>query len=835
MTENEGATREVHFEYSLAISIFFMRAHFVALVASTIVLAFAGPAFAQTAPSVIKNIKTDFAAKCDAVADDTASFDAFATWAKQWQQSNSGLIELLIPSGSKCTLNTYSSTFTGIKKLLVVGYGASLSGNYYHLAGDGQYADNIHSARTQSVSAGANSVTLKDPSKSSLFQIGAWAMITGFDMMGYGYPTNPHFFEFVQITSVNSSTGVVTFAAPLKNTYLSTWPHYNDGGQFEPDHGGPATLYAMKPTWDTEVEWQGINLITQNEVDADGRSATFRDVTLTQNTPGQSCFFASQNLSWSAINTTALDCTMEVDKLITNINLSNVKMHGLNFQSSSVDQLTVDGSYIQYLVGTPKRSSLSNSTFDHLQLGPGQFGRSDEFSCTNCVIKDFNPAGLQEKGPAPYDGIQNDFTMQNGTIVIPNSLSAGAVRSLIPGSHMYFEGATSFAVPFTVVDVTQDSANTYVKTDLTGGFPSSAIWYSGTQLWMRNHPAPKFSCVNCTDGNGNPRFVNFPSGAPALSYYTNTQTISNIPSGGAYFSIFGKPVSLKINVTKPYTGSVYQNATGQMVTFYVKPDNSVDVWWPGINLKIAGERIITPTGITCNGAPGGCAGDSIGTMPTWITLSEWSVPDMTGDPSSAWPTVTYEWKTDQEFNNSVTPPPPPLVPPPPPPPVSTKFTLNQSVQVSSGPLNVRSCAGISCSLLGTQSTGALGTIVGGPVAADGYNWWNVNYAVAPSGWSVEDYLTGTIAPPPPPPPVPPPPPPPAPSFNIGARVKTTANLNVRSKPTNGKKNTLCTQPAGSLGSIVGGPTVATGYTWWNVNYDSGCDGWSVQNYLTTTL
>jgi hypothetical protein len=163
------------------------------------------------------------------------------------------------------------------------------------------------------------------------------------------------------------------------------------------------------------------------------------------------------------------------------------------------------------------------------------------------------------------------------------------------------------------------------------------------------------------------------------------------------------------------------------------------------------------------------------------------------------------------------------------------------VQVSSGPLNVRSCAGISCSLLGTQSTGALGTIVGGPVAADGYNWWQINYTSAPSGWSVEDYPTGTITPPappvppPPPPPTPPPPPPLVSQFQIGARVKATANINVRSKPTNAKKNVLCTQPAGSLGSIVGGPTVAAGYTWWNVNYDSGCDGWSVQNYLTTTL
>jgi peptidoglycan hydrolase-like protein with peptidoglycan-binding domain len=34
---------------------------------------------------------------------------------------------------------------------------------------------------------------------------------------------------------------------------------------------------------------------------------------------------------------------------------------------------------------------------------------------------------------------------------------------------------------------------------------------------------------------------------------------------------------------------------------------------------------------------------------------------------------------------------------------------------------------------------------------------------------------------------------------------------------------------------VGGPQTGSGYTWWNINYDTSCDGWSVQNYLTTDL
>jgi hypothetical protein len=72
-------------------------------------------------------------------------------------------------------------------------------------------------------------------------------------------------------------------------------------------------------------------------------------------------------------------------------------------------------------------------------------------------------------------------------------------------------------------------------------------------------------------------------------------------------------------------------------------------------------------------------------------------------------------------------------------------------------------------------------------------------------------------------------------FAISTRVKTTASLSVRSSPSTKGKYLLCTQPTGALGTIVGGPKSGNGYTWWNINYDSGCDGWSVQNYLSTTL
>ncbi|TSC71293.1 MAG: RHS repeat-associated core domain protein, partial [Parcubacteria group bacterium Gr01-1014_70] len=71
---------------------------------------------------------------------------------------------------------------------------------------------------------------------------------------------------------------------------------------------------------------------------------------------------------------------------------------------------------------------------------------------------------------------------------------------------------------------------------------------------------------------------------------------------------------------------------------------------------------------------------------------------------------------------------------------------------------------------------------------------------------------------------------PSTKFVIGDRVDTTANLNVRATPST-SGTLLGTQLLVSHGVVVGGPTFADGYWWWNINYDTGVDGWSIENYL----
>lgn len=68
-----------------------------------------------------------------------------------------------------------------------------------------------------------------------------------------------------------------------------------------------------------------------------------------------------------------------------------------------------------------------------------------------------------------------------------------------------------------------------------------------------------------------------------------------------------------------------------------------------------------------------------------------------------------------------------------------KFKIGDRVRAAAS-LNVRAGPGLSYGKLGTIPTGALGQILGGPVAADGYIWWNVNYYVGIRGWSAENWL-----------------------------------------------------------------------------------------------
>ena len=77
--------------------------------------------------------------------------------------------------------------------------------------------------------------------------------------------------------------------------------------------------------------------------------------------------------------------------------------------------------------------------------------------------------------------------------------------------------------------------------------------------------------------------------------------------------------------------------------------------------------------------------------------------------------------------------------PPPLAPISTTEPLR--VRVGFTPVNVRSEPSLLASILGVHEFGHSGTIIGGPVTADGFTWWKINYDIGADGWGAGQFLT----------------------------------------------------------------------------------------------
>jgi hypothetical protein len=622
------------------------------------------PSVSQTpAPSVpqkvvaLMDIKANFGATGNGKTDDSQAFRAFNAWALNWQQTHAGLIELYMPAGTYLYGGSYSpSPFQGIKELLVYGYGATLTVNFMSatgstapygifLGGAATYTSNGHSARVASVVKGSTQVKLLNPANVTLFKVGNFALMAGIDLMGYGYPINPYYFQYLQITGINP-TGLITFSNPLANSYESTWPHYNSGGASTPDEGGPATLYQLDPSWDTQVEYRGLTFsMPTTEITANGRSITFTDVTF-----ANGCPIPSQNETWTANNITIppsnlLCSNIEADKIVDNLIYNGGTINSIIFQSSSINHFTMTGTNVNGdIVGTPKNTVISNSNIAGFLPGVTGFGATSSITCLNSNITSMSGVyGVVE----PLIGTNYAYTINNGVFAVPNSHLP--VRWAVPGARIFWGsgvgGPGPEGGPFIVTDLTQDANNTYVNTTLPSAY-SNII--SIGNIGARGDPVPRFTFKNCIGSVEANDLSGAPPDKPIYSYSKRTYsgvigTAGNLVAQ-PYFPIWGQLVSIKINVIKPDTGG--NNTLSLDMPILAMRGTTEINYTPTINLMKAGERIITPTGIG-----GAQPGDILGTSPVgdlWLTLTRAFLSgDISKDPASTTPVVTVEMTTTQ--------------------------------------------------------------------------------------------------------------------------------------------------------------------------------------------
>ena len=155
------------------------------------------------------------------------------------------------------------------------------------------------------------------------------------------------------------------------------------------------------------------------------------------------------------------------------------------------------------------------------------------------------------------------------------------------------------------------------------------------------------------------------------------------------------------------------------------------------------------------------------------------------------------------------------------PPPAGRFQNGDSVRVTET-MNFRSSPSTSASIIAQLNAGTTATVVGGPSAGNGYTWYQLKTSGGTVGWAVQDWLEKTT-----------PTPPPAGKFQIGDTIRVTEDLNFRSSPST-SGSIIALLSAGTTGTIVGGPTSANGYTWYQFKTSSGTTGWGVQDWLAKT-
>ncbi len=122
-------------------------------------------------------------------------------------------------------------------------------------------------------------------------------------------------------------------------------------------------------------------------------------------------------------------------------------------------------------------------------------------------------------------------------------------------------------------------------------------------------------------------------------------------------------------------------------------------------------------------------------------------------------------------------------------------------------------------ILARKNPGAIALVLEGPVATDGYAWYKVKFTSDNSiGWAAGEFLTSTTSS--------------GRKYEKGATVTTIANVSVRDNPAGAK---VGQQVSGSRGIIVDAIPAYRAFMgvswWWKIDYTTGPDGWSAQNYI----
>lgn len=392
-----------------------------------------------------------------------------ATTLANWQTAaiaaNPATANLRLIGG--CVTSNDLGFLSGIQNPTVWGYGATV--NRIKIGGGGTSFGT--SALIQTVSAGASAVTLTTASDISKVSLGMRVAIAGLELQGTGgFPPNFQFFEYKIITNITGSVGsppvVISLESPLGNSYLSTWPTPPSAGD------GPAALYPMDSSWDTNVKILGLTIADPQcgQVVTTGRNIQLWDMVFPAcgvNNPG-----IAVTISQSVWVFNSQIGSSENDKEVSFLGMINIAGDALNTQSASIGTLLVQGASLsRQMFGTPLNATISGLKTPLLAVGPNGYGAGSSVSIDGSTIASGRASG--------QFAFASSLTFSSGTFSLPIGDPNRFVmwQMGVPG-HKYFRGdAASFTkstppLDFTITAVRQDASFIYWDTDIGNSLPS---------------------------------------------------------------------------------------------------------------------------------------------------------------------------------------------------------------------------------------------------------------------------------------------------------------------------------------------------------------------------
>lgn len=586
-----------------------------------------------------RNIRTDFGAIGNGTQSDFPAFRAFRNWA----MAQKGWVGLVIPpspghyvTGGPYAAPSNGTAFFGIKKLVVYGYGAAMDGLF------GSAITNHPSIRhkIRSVKAGSRTVELIDRASVRFLSPGSMVLLAGFDLQaGWGYPPNSHFQEYHRIASIKEWR--ITFEKPIKYDYRDDWPRHFEGNHVELGGIGAAAICRTNPGWDCEHRIYGLRSVAPGQTYYFVRKATLVDV-------------KSDSYGWiigasedhRIIGQQHTETEMEVDKLTTKALVADYGPANkrILIQSSSVDEMEVRGG-TRSIIGTARHMLIHKGSSSEIRLGPVAYGISDRIT-----IRDHVVTGAIIGQPGLADNVTK-FTFKKGVLRYAGS---GFPSWFVPGAVGIIRSVSPYCDHhvFKVLSVRSETGNIgspiLIETNMKGDELPKLDGLAN--LALVRHNAPDLTVTNCTGCPTAEELSLAPPNSPYGAF--RRRTIDGSATEGGMGYLMGRLVRLKINVVRPYSGVApalhFRFNTFGM--FLVNANRTVSRPRISVDLRTAGERIITPDGVV--GSHPGDSNLSAFTGGVWMpgTGFGYSLTSHVKDEDpSVRPIVVVEALTNQEF------------------------------------------------------------------------------------------------------------------------------------------------------------------------------------------